>query len=508
MGIERAIEVLQETDSPADIRRFVENKLGAVIDYIFLISSTSSQKTSRLNTLDFIKGSIFQKSIAPKLCTEKYIFGLRSIRKNAHSKKVSDGIVSLCYEIYADGMKILLECMPEKTLEIIAGHPSMCYIEQLLKSSEYSPIIEMFPCFFSLGESNFCRWIRLLVAKDAISMLLRSLEKLTRAQKGAHNLAKFLYLFVSFTGNVFKDSAHMEATGYHYTHFYSQIEERAEPLLSCIFSGSDSINRLACLEVVREMIRTVEYLPSGKHTLRFLHVYLEGSSVLKSLESSDHTAPATVCILYLINTVSRTVRYKHADMLEFLKKTRFLHHVAVYLHGTSTHSITNEVCLLLNELVYVDKAFYIDLIVEFSRSVKDHTFKKVVQTYAVSQQRHNPHVSVIDCITPVVYILYKLYHMCMYECTKRSKEARQQSTRFVVVDETKEMYKLLQALEFLQDEQAYWYITTRIFEHEKRISLEYGRSLPDRHPNAEQFARYFCDYTASVLPAYPPWLLQ
>lgn len=506
--IEKTIEILQETDSPEEIQKFVEEHLEGLLDYLLLTLYSESQKTSKLAVLDFIKGVITEKQIAQRLCTEKYIFGLRSIRKHSHSKKVPDGVVSLCYEIYADGMKVLLETMPRRVLEIIQSHLTLCYLEQLLKSSDYNPIVEMFPCFFSLSEDNFSFWIKLLAGKDVILIIIKYFHKFQKTQKEIQNLCKFLYLFVSFTGNLFKDSVTLSKTGLHYTHFYKEIEKRTHTLLDTIFTETDGINRFSCLEVINEMIRTVEYLPESVNNLSFLYRYLIHSEILKKIEESEHTPIVTLRVIHLINIITRTIRYKSVEMLNFLKKTELLSHIAVYLYSTTTYGVTNEVCYLLNELIYVDKVFYIDLIIEFSQSVKIHTFKRVIKIYSVSQKKHNAHASITDCITPVIYILYKLYYICLHESTRKHRESRTQPRRFIVIDETTESYKILQELEFLQEEQAYWYITTRVMEHGRRMSMEYSRSLSERHPNAEQFARYFCEYTASILPAYPPWLFQ
>ncbi|KFG26363.1 uncharacterized protein NESG_01484 [Nematocida ausubeli] len=507
-GIERTIEILQETDSPADIHNFIQTQLDSIVDYVLLEAYTEGPKTTKLGALDFIKNALFQKHMVNSLCTEKYIFGLRSIRKNGHAKKVSDGVVSMCYEIYTDGMKLLLESAPACVLEIISKKTGLCYFEEILKSSDCNGIVEMFPCFFSLSEHNFIQWIKFLSDRNCISLILKFFTRLKKAQKDLQNLSKFLYLFVSFTGNVFRDSAYMNATGRHYSYFYKEIEKRVLPLFDVIFVESDAINRLACLEVLREMIRVIEYIPNNSAILVSLYKYLVHSEILKELAQGNHQPGVAVRIVYLINTISLTVRFKSPHTLSFLRTTNILSHIAEYLHGTSTHTITNEVCLLINELIYVDKIFYIDEIVEFCQAIRLKTFKQVIQIYSTSQKKHSPHASIIDCITPVISILYKLYYICLYESSNRSKEMKTQSRRFVVIDETSKPYRILQELEFLQDEQAYWYITTRVLEHGKRLSLEHSRSLPERLPNSEQFARYFCEYTAAILPAYPPWLFQ
>ncbi|KAI5167255.1 hypothetical protein NEIRO02_1807 [Nematocida sp. AWRm79] len=506
--IERTIETLQETDSAVDTHNFIETQLDSVLDYLFLESYTESQKTCKLGVLDFIKTALFQKHVIPKLCTEKYIFGLRNIRKNGYAKKVSDGIMSLCYEIYSDGIKILLENKPEKLLSVIFRHSTLCYFEEILKSSDCNGIVELFPCFFSLSEQNFVTWIKFLASKNSVCMIFRFFMRLKRGQKDLQNLSKFLYLFVSFTGNVFRGSVYMKDTGKHYAHFYNEIEKRVDVLLDTIFVENDAVNRLSCLEVVREMIQVIEYMPEDSNVLPSLYNYLKGSEVLQYLSNGNHSAPACVKVIYLINTVMRTIRFKSSHTLNFMQETNILSHIAMYLYGTATHTITNEICLLLNEMIYVDKVFYINPIADFCQAIRTTSFNQVIQIYSSSQKKHTPHASITDCITPVIYILYKLYYMCLHESTSRSKELKTHSRRFVVIDETTEQYKILQELEFLQEEQAYWYITIRVLEHSKRLSLEYCRALPEKLPNSEQFARYFCEYTASVLPTYPAWLFR
>ncbi|KAI5189893.1 hypothetical protein NEMIN01_0756 [Nematocida minor] len=506
--IENSIEILQETDSADDIEQFLANNLEEIIDYVQLASYKEGQKSRKLGTLDFIKGAFSNRSIANRLCTEKYIFGLRNIRKNSHAKKVPDGVAFVCYEIYTETIKMLLDFMPEQVISIIYKHPSLCYFEQLIKSADCNSIVEMFPCFFSLNGAHFERWIQLLTSKSIVSMIFKYFNRPGKPHKDIQNLSKLLYLFVSFTGTVFRDSASMESMGIHYTYFYREIEKRTHPLLDTIFLGTDSINRISCLEVIREMIRTTEFLPADTSVFSFLYRYLTHSEILKEFSKNSHEPHTVVRVIYLINTIAATIRFKSVHTLSFLKSSSFLAHTAMYLHTTTTHTVTNEICALINELIYVDKIFYMEPIIELCQAVKSHTFKRAIQLYSTSQKRHSPHVSVSDCITPVIYILYKLYYICHYESTSRSREAKTLSKRFIVVDETTDSYKILQQLEFLQDESAYWYITTRVVEHERRLSLEYCRALPERQPNAEQFARYFCEYTASVLPAYPPWLFQ
>lgn len=508
-GIESAVEALQETDTPAEIDHFLENNLECIVDYVQLTTYKEGHKSRKIAILDYLKTILSNRSIAPRLCTEKYVFGLQSIRVHASTKKVPDGIVYMCYEIYSETVKILLEDIPEEFLGIVYRHPNICYIEQLIKSAECNSIVEMLPCFFSLNGNNFEKWIDMLVSKSIISMIFKYFNKPGKPHKDTQNLSKILYLFVSFTGNLFRDSENMKSTHIHYAFFYREIEKRTHCLLNTVFMGSDSINRLSALEVIRCMISANEFLlPNESSFFRFLSRYFIHSDVLKCLIEGDHSPAATVRIIHMINTLSATVRYKSIHTLNFLNASGCLGHIAVYLHSTSTHTVTNEICYFLNELIYVDKVFYIDPIILFCQKVKEYTLKRVVQLYAHSQKKHSPHVSISDCITPVIYILYKLYYLCLYDTTNRNRETKTQSKRFIVIDEGIDSYKILQQLEFLQEEHAYWYITTRVVDHERRISLEYSWSLPERPPNAEQFARYFCEYTASILPAYPPWLFR
>lgn len=508
-NIERTVELLQEADSEGEIVKFVEESINDILAYVQLADYKEGQKTRRLVTLDYLKAILSKKYLASRLCTEAYVFGLRAIRKNSSIKKVSDGVVFLCYEIYTESVKVLLEMAPEEFLNVIYSHPTLCYLEELVKSSECNSVVEMFPCFFSLSGKNFERWINLLVCKEVVSMLFKYYNKPGKPHKNTQNLSKLLYLFVSFTGNLFLDPENMKNSSVHYAFFYREIEKRTHALLDTAFMGNDSLNRIASLEVIREMIRVNEFLPQNESSFfSFLYRYLAHAEVLRDLKNNVHSSTATVRIVRLINTLSRTIRFKSVYTLGFMESSELLKYLAVYLHSTATHTVTNEICHLLNELIYTDKIFYIQPIIHFCQEIKSLTLKRAVCLYALSQKRHNPHVSISDCITPVIYILYKLYYLCLFDSTNRNREAKGPSKRFVVIDEGADSYKILQQLEFLQEEHSYWYMTTRVVDYERRISLEYCWSFPERSTNAEQFARYFCKYSASVLPAYPGWLFQ
>lgn len=509
-AIERDIEAIHNGESAISAERLVFDRLDQIVEYLEFAEYKEGNKNQRIAVMETIKTALASKLLTRKLCTEKYLFLLQNIKKNAHARKVSEGVMELSYEAYAESIKSLLEFAPEQVVEIMLGAKDQCYLELILRNGESQHIIDLFPCFFSLTGATFQKWIDFLIARNFVGLIFRWIKKQKKAHRELHNFTKLLYLLVSFTGTIF--SRHFPTgSEAEYTHFYRQIEQNAAFLLDIAFAEDDAINRMSALEVVREMVKISEYLPKGSSSFRFLAEYFTNSPLLPALRE-DHQAPSThVKAIAFINLLARTIRYQSVEMQQFFIAADLGTWLVRYLYATTTFTVTNEVCALLNELILVNKEFYVAALLGIIKEVRAQGLAKLVGPFAASQKKGAANVSLLDHITPAIYLLYRLHRRCAQElAAQRGKaaESKVSQRRFTIIDQNSPTFQLLEELSFLQEDAWHWYRTTRIFEYEKRMSLHYLQEFPERFQNSEQFSRYICDYISSTLPEYSSFLLM
>src|SRR5699024_729464 len=155
---------------------------------------------------------------------------------------------------------------------------------------------------------------------------------------------KILYLFVSFTTNIFKKELH-SCTNISYTYFYNEIETRISYLLDMIFLESDAINRASALEVLREMIKITGYINTN-NTIPFtsLFQYMKQSQALKDLQNMHRNAKSQIRVINMVNIVARTIRFQSAALQDFFTCTNFIPSLIRYLYSCSTFSFSNELC--------------------------------------------------------------------------------------------------------------------------------------------------------------------
>ncbi|OAG31083.1 hypothetical protein NEDG_01857 [Nematocida displodere] len=505
MEIERAIEAINDGDSSISAERLVFDRLEEVIKYIGFIEYKEGPKARKMATIETLKTALVEKSLAKRLCSENYLFLLKAIRHNGYAKKVPEAIIELSYEAYAESLKALLEFNSQDTITTITSS-NECYLDLVLKCSDSHHIIDLFPCFFSLSEEPFLKWITFLISKNFVGSIIKNMNKYKKALKETQNFSKLLYLLVSFTGSLFKRQLRLEA-GTEYMHFYNEIENRSDTLLDTVFIETDAINRVAALETIRELIKTTEFLPPRSEAFSFLFIYVAGSEILKRIKENHHSADTTIKTVILINTIARTIRFKSAALKAFFSATDFPTALIRYAYSTSTHTLTNEVCIFLNELVHTDTAFYLDALVEICKEIHSCSLKQVIQAYASSQKKHAPSAALVDFTTPFVYLIYQLYDICLDVAAAEPTGTTSTLARFTVIDKGVDVYQIIQELSFLSQDLYIWYRFSRIQEHKKRLSLAYATEPIEIYSATEQFARYLCHCTAAVLPDYPASLL-
>ncbi|KAI5187414.1 hypothetical protein NEHOM01_2159 [Nematocida homosporus] len=511
MELERAIEATQEGESSLSAERFIFDHLDSAIRYIGFIDYKEGPKSRKISTIEALKSAFVYKHLAKKLCTPTYLFLLKDIKHNSATKRIPDSLTEMSYEIYAESIKTLLEYYPQDTINILTRPESPCFLSALLKSSDSSHIIDMFPCFFSLSNQTFHQWIDLLISKNFVDMIFQYLHRAQKQGKETQSLFKLLYLLISFTANIFKREF-ITRSDLNYTCFYQQILSYLKPILSTVFQDKDSINRTAALEVIREIIKTTEYLPKEAAPFPLLLAALAATPTFSHFQANQQTPDVLLRVLILINTITRCIRFKTQTLLLFFQETHFLKYLIHYLYAANTHTLTNEVCSLLNELIYTGKLFYRQALIEIGHEVRALEFSKPTQLFSNSLQRYTPHVSILDRITPAILILYRLYTSAISETKtvtthKSNPNSSLSLKRFTIIDQSTEIYQLAQELSFFHNAKFHWYRINRILEHEKRLTLNYIRDPPEVILNSEQFARYFCDYISSTLPDYPPSLL-
>ncbi|KAI5192112.1 hypothetical protein NECID01_1821 [Nematocida sp. AWRm77] len=510
--IEKDIEAVHNGESSISGERLVFDRLEEIIQYIEFSQYKEGNKAKRAALMETVKGALCSKLLSKKLCTERYLFLLSNIKIHPRDRKVTEGMLELTYEAYAESVKSLLEFSADQVMEVVLKETTVCYLSLLLRHSESHHIIDLFPCFFSLTGANFQKWIEFLIEKNFVEMIFRSIRKQRKKQGETQNFTKLLYLLVSFTGTIFPRHFPVSA-GIEYMHFYKQIQSKASFLLEIAFgvAEEDAVNRSSALEVIREMIKVRGYLSSNTVSFEFLCKYFITSKTLQELVDSNQSPESQLKVVMFINLLSRTIRYKQLEIQDFLLSSGLSSGLVQYLYTTNTFTVTNEICALLNELVYVDKKFYSPFLLGIIQEVRSQGLTRLVNPFAASQRKHAAHVSLIDYITPAVYILYKLHSLCMHELTtekENSLEPKTSQKRFIVIDQTAPVHQLLEELSFLQEDAMHWYKTTRILEHKKRLSLYYLKELPERLQNSEQFSRYVCDYISSTLPEYSSFLLM
>jgi len=507
--IEREIEEIQNGESSISIERLVSERIEEVLSYISFSTYKEGQKSRKIGVIETIKGVLTDKSFCKRLCTPRYVFLLAEIRKNTQSKKISEGLLEVSYEAYANGIKSLLEFSPEETLGVIVQARNMCYLEAVLESGDSQHVVDLFPCFFALSGENFHKWIKFLISKNFVDMVFRSLSRQRSMQKETQNFTKLIYLLISFSGTIFKRDFPADI-GVDYSFFYREIEKRASAILDIVFIDSDAVNRLSALHAIKEMIKVLEYLQKDPNPFHFFFRYVAESQILRALKNSTYLPDTQIKIILLINLISRTVRYKSASLREFFITSKILPDLIRFLYQTTTYTVTNEMCTLINELVHVDRSFYISAILDICEEVQKQSLKKPIESLSTSQKKNGPTSAVLDCVTPVLHILYKLYCACASESNSQNTkptEIKTSQKRFTVIGKESAVYQILQALRFFEEDSMRWYRSTRLQEYEKKTSLEYVRAFPDTASNLDQFSRYFPSYLSSVLPEYPLFLL-
>ncbi|KAI5180750.1 hypothetical protein NEOKW01_1034 [Nematocida sp. AWRm80] len=511
MDIERILEEVQEGDVDPKVELLFKSQIDLVLDYLSFSSYKEGPKARKVATLEGLKTLVLYKHLVECLCTERFIYLLAEIKKNIHSKRISERIIELTYDVYAECTKSLLEHFPDETIQIIISTPGKSYLDIFIRCCDSNYIVDLFPCFFSISGNSFQSWIRYLVSKEVISTVFKALNKSSSAQKDTQSYTKLLYPLVSFTSGIFKKEFVTETTGVYYTYFYQEIVKRMPSLLDIIFIGTDCINRISALEVLKEMIKVTEYLSMDIDPLPFLYRYLKHSEILKQLQNNNQEPLTQIRIIVLLNTISRTIRFKSSALLEFLEETQLMSYSIKYLYTSNIHGITNEICSLLNEMIFVDKIFYVNTLLEICNTIQSLTLYPCIKSFSNSQRKGFPNASLIDCITPMIYTLHKLYEVCLKEATikkNRTSDWKLSQNRFTIVDETIPSYKILQSLFFLQDESLHWYKSIRILEHKRRVSMGSIKYTPETLPNSEQFARYFCSYILSTLPECSEYLFN
>lgn len=510
MDIEKIIEAIQEGESSVSTERLIYDRMENIISYLTLVEYKESSRSRKAAVAETLKNVLLDKHLCKRFCTPRYLFILIETKKNSKAKKISDSVVELIYSIYSDSIKALIEYYPEETLQIITDKNNPCYLDMILRCIDSSQIVNAFLCFFSLPTKHFQKWVHFLITKEFIDMVFKQIQKYKKTGKELQSFFKILYLFVSFTTNIFKKELH-SCTNISYTYFYNEIETRISYLLDMIFLESDAINRASALEVLREMIKITGYINTN-NTIPFtsLFQYLKQSQALKDLQNMHRNAKSQIRVINMVNIVARTIRFQSAALQDFFTCTNFIPSLIRYLYSCSTFSFSNELCGVLNELIHVNRIFYQPALIEIAKEVRSIGFQRLIETFADSKRKHSPNVSILDRVTPFIYILYQLYISCLFESRRQS--LRQYSSRntsqrrFIVVEQNKEPCPLLDSLSFFSESSSYWYRTVRLPEYQKRLSLDYIREMPAHIDNLEQFSRYICDYVASSLPVYPHFL--
>ncbi|KAI5172317.1 hypothetical protein NEFER03_1431 [Nematocida sp. LUAm3] len=501
MDLEQSIEATQEGDSSISSERLIYNQLDIVIDYISFKIYKEGSKSKKISTMDTIKVAFCNKHLCHKLCTEKYLFLLIEARKNSSLKKISETIVETSYEVYAESVKTLLENHPLETINIITESKTFSYIEILLKCSDSPHIIDLFPCFFSLSKEAFQKWIDFLIKIQVVDLIVRYITKYRKTHREVQNLFKLLYLFITFTSNIFRKELIPPKNPTLYMHFYLEIGKHLDLLLDSIFKESDAINRLSALEVLKEMIKTSWCIPRDKRIFPTLTKYFESLQLIKSLQEKICSPLVQIQVITLVNIITRTIRFRSTAVKKFFEETDFLSSLIAYLYVINTHTITNEICALINEFIYTDKEFYLEALIKISRQIKECSYAHPQEVFSDSQKPHRPNAIIQDCVTPVLYIIYQLYSTAVSESTSPEPSKNISSVRrFTVTNQKSSMYKLIQELSFLQSDEYHWYKTNRVHQHGQRLALMHTGDPHEPIVNQEQIARYICMHILSLFP--------
>lgn len=503
MGLEREIEAINNGESPVSPERLVVERLDEVVKYLTFEAYKEGPRPKKAAIMETLRQALPTKMVSRALCSEQYLFCIEYIRRNARVRKIPEGILELSYEAYADSVKGILAFHQSLFVQAVLNARGRCYFSLILRSAESPNITDLFPCFFSLVGAPLLAWVEYLVERNAVGLIVKALMKSRRKQKPTHFYTKLLYLLVSFTGNIFRQ----ELTGSAVSYFYFEVEKHFDLILDIVFFDEDAANRISALEVVREYIKTVEFIPEASGVFDRFLMYLESSPVLGQLSSEAYSPAQQLRAITMVNLLARTVRFKQPAVRSFLSRTHLLQLLMRYVHKMPSHVVSNEMCGLLNELVYVDKVFYIDALVDAAREARAQTLSRQTKVFADSFRKSGANVAISDCLTPIFCSLYTLFDACNFECATQSikqTDSCQTLRRFSVFDQETPCYNLHRELLFLQDEEYEWYRRTRVQEYRSRISLVYiGRGPEKISENEEQTARYFCSCILSLLPVFP-----